>query len=274
MLVLKILPRLSKSAAFSRPKLRGTPTSPPRKPPMPHDDGSATDRASAWRARKNRRRLHTACSEPARANCSVCLRLHWVGAFFLFLATAVAALTGLPGCQCAGNTALAPTTTPNGRVPAPSDCGLANRRRLHTVCSEPARASCSVCLRLHWVGAFFLFLATAQQWLPGRVCSGARAALLWHPLERRMVEYQHQVIVDLQTGVDCTQRAVSPPGRTAACATLCLWRVGAFSKKKGWSALLLAPTQVTAPEAGDSHTGADCTHVVESWNRAHSDTMQ
>ena len=106
------------------------------------------------------------------------------------------------------------------------------KRRLHTACSEPARANCSVCLRLHWVGAFFLFLATAQQWLPGRVCPGARATLLWHPLLRRMVEYQHQVIVDLQTGVDCTQRAVSPPGRTAACATLCLWRVGAFSKNR------------------------------------------
>jgi hypothetical protein len=95
MLVLKILPRLSKSAAFSRPKLWGTPTSPPRKPPLPHNDGSATDRTSAWRARKNRRRLHTACSEPARANCSVCLRLHWVGAFFLsFFATA------RPNCGC------------------------------------------------------------------------------------------------------------------------------------------------------------------------------
>ena len=107
----------------------------------------------------------------------------------------VAAWTGLPGC--AGYTALAPTPTPNGGVPAPSDCGLANWRRLHTACSEPARANCSMC----------------------------------HPV------------------------------------------LGAFSKK-GWSALLLAPTQVTAPEAGDSHTGADCTHVVESWNRAHSDTMQ
>jgi hypothetical protein len=129
----------------------------PRKPPMPHDDGSATDYASTLTARKIKRRLHTACSEPARANCSVCLRLHWVGAFFLFFATA--------------------------------------------------------------------------QPLPGRVCPGAQATLLWHPLLRRVVEYQHQVIKDLQTGVDCTQRAVSPPGRTAACATLCLWRVGTFSKK-------------------------------------------
>ena len=156
MLVLKIFPRLSKSAAFSRPKLRGTPTSPPRKPPMPHNDGSATDRASAWRARKNRRRLHTACSEPARANCSVCLRLHWVGAFFLFLQR--------PNSSCLDGFA---------RVPV-------------------------------------------------------RTTLLWHPQLRQMVEYQHQVIVDLQTGVDCTQRAVSPPGRTAACATLCL---GLFQKK-------------------------------------------
>jgi hypothetical protein len=181
MLVLKIFPRLSKSAAFSRPKLRGTPTSPPRKPPMPHNDGSATDRASAWRARKNRRRLHTACSEPARANCSVCLRLHWVGAFFLSL------------------------------------------------------------------------FATAQQWLPSRVSPGARAALLWHPLLRRMVEYQHQVIVDLQTGVDCTQCAVSPPGRTAACATLCLWRVGTFSKK----GLVLTAT--------GTHSG----HCTRGWGLAH-----
>ncbi len=49
---------------------------------------------------------------------------------------------------------------------------------------------------------------------------------------------------------------------------------GGSVKKKGWSALLLAPNKVTAPEAGDSHTGADCTHVADSWNRAHSDTMQ
>ena len=167
----------------------------PRKPPMSHNDGSATDRASAWRARKNRRRLHTACSEPGRANCSVCLRLHWVGAFFLSWqrpSPTVAASTGSPGC--AGYTALAPTTTPNGRVPALRDCGLANCRRLHTACSEPARANCSVCLRLHWVGAFFLLLfcnGPAQLWLPQRVRPGARATLLWHPLLRRMVEYQH-----------------------------------------------------------------------------------
>jgi len=141
---------------------------------------------------------------------------------------------------------------------------------LHTGCSEPARANCSVCLRLHWVGAFFFFFfATAQQWLP----PGARAALLWHPLERRMVEYQHQVIVDLQTGVDCTQRAVSPPGRTAACATLCLWRVGAFSKKRAglhcyWHPLrslhlrLGTCTQVqiarTWLKAGTQHTATRC----------------
>ena len=153
---------------------------------MPHDDGSATDRASAWRARKTKRRLHTACSEPARANCSVCLRLHWVGAFFFF-------------------------------------------------CNGPA-----------------------QLWLPQRVRHGvrpgARATLLWHPLLHRMVEYQHQVIVDLQTPVDCTQRAVSPPGRTAACATLCLWRVGAFSKKKG--------LVCTA-------TGAHSGHCTRGWGLAH-----
>ena len=156
----------------------------PRKPPMPHNDGSATDRASAWRARKNRRRLHTACSEPARANCSVCLRLHWVGVCFLSFF-----------CNC-----------------------------------------------------------PAQLWLPQRVRPGARATLLWHPLLRRMVEYQHQVIVDLQTGVDCTQCAVSPPGRTAACATLCLWRVGAFSKKKG--------LVCTA-------TGAHSGHCTRGWGLAH-----
>ena len=152
---------------------------------MPHNDGSATDRTSAWRARKNRRRLHTACSEPARANCSVCLRLHWVGAFFLLL-----------------------------------------------FCNGPA-----------------------QLWLPQRVRPGARATLLWHPLLRRVVEYQHQVIVDLQTGVDCTQCAVSPPGRTAACVTLCLWRVGvgAFSKK----GLVLTAT--------GTHSG----HCTRGWGLAH-----
>ena len=63
--------------------------------------------------------------------------------FFFCNGPTVAAFTGFPGC--AGYTALAPTTTPNGGVPAPSDCGLANWRRLHTVCSEPARANCSMC---------------------------------------------------------------------------------------------------------------------------------
>jgi hypothetical protein len=176
---------------------------PPRKPPMPHDDGSATDRASAWRARRSSTDCtQRAVSPPGRTAACAC---DCVGLGGLFSSSflqrpgpTVAAFTGLPG---------------------------------------------------------------------------ARATLLWHPLLRRVVEYQHQVIVDLQTGVDCTQRAVSPPGRTAACATLCLWRVGTFSKK-GWSSLLLAPNEVTAPEAGDSHTGADCSHVAESWNRAHSDTMQ
>jgi len=172
----------------------------------------------------------------------------------------VAASTGSPGC--AGYTALAPTPTPSGGVPAPSDCGLANRRRLHTVCSEPARANCSVCLRLHWVGAFFLSLfATAQQCLPSRVSPGARATLLWHPLLRRMVEYQHQVIVDLQIGIDCTQCAVSPPGRTAACATLCL---GLFQKRAGLHCYWRQRGHCT--RGWGLATGADCTHVVESWN--------
>ena len=95
MLVLKILPDFRKVQLFpaQNPGARQLPH--PRKPPMPHDDGSATDRAGAWRARKTKRRLHTACSEPARANCSVCLRLHWVGVCFLsFYATAQ------PNCGC------------------------------------------------------------------------------------------------------------------------------------------------------------------------------
>jgi hypothetical protein len=87
-----------------------------------------------------------AVSPPGRtAACACdCIGLGFV--FFLFMqrpSPTVAASTGSPGC--AGYTALAPTTTPNGRVPAPSDCGLANWRRLHTVCSEPARANCSMC---------------------------------------------------------------------------------------------------------------------------------
>ena len=146
----------------------------------------------------------------------------------------VAASTGSPGC--AGYTALAPTTTPNGRVPALRDCGLANCRRLHTACSEPARANCSVCLRLHWVGAFFLLLfcnGPAQLWLPQRVRPGARATLLWHPLLRRVVEYQHQVIVDLQTGVDCTQCAVSPPGSMCDPVLVAGWGWGFFEKRAG-----------------------------------------
>ena len=132
----------------------------PRKPPLPHNDGSATDRASAWRACKS-------------------------------------------SADCAQR-----AVSPPGRT---------------------AACACD-CVGLGFV--FFLGNGRAQLWLPGRVCPGARATLLWHPLLRRMVEYQHQVIVDLQIGIDCTQCAVSPPGRTAACATLCLWRVGAFSKKK------------------------------------------
>ena len=162
----------------------------------------------------NCRRLHTACSEPARANCSVCLRLHWVGAFFLFLATAVAALTGLPGCQCAGNTALAPTTTPNGRVPAPSDCGLANRRRLHTVCSEPARANCSVCdlvLVAGWGWGFFEKRA-------GPHC-------YWHPLrslhQRLGTRTQVQIARTwLKAGTEPTATRCSEPGR--AICIVCL----------------------------------------------------
>ena len=157
MLVLKIFPRLSKSAAFSRPKLWGTPTSPPRKPPLPHDDGSATDRASAWRARKSSADCtQRAVSPPGRTAACACDCIG-LGLFFFFLqppSPTVAASTGSPGC--AGYTALAPTPTPSGGVPAPSDCGLANRRRLHTVCSEPARANCSMC-HLVWrvgVGAF------------------------------------------------------------------------------------------------------------------------
>ena len=145
--VLKIFPRLSKSAAFSRPKLRGTPTSHPRKPPMSHNDGSATDRASAWRARKSSADCtQRAVSPPGRTAACACDCIGLGLFFFLFLqrpGPTVAASTGSPGC--AGYTALAPTTTPNGRVPAPSDCGLANWRRLHTACSEPARANCSMC---------------------------------------------------------------------------------------------------------------------------------
>ena len=149
----------------------------PRKPPMPHNDGSATDRASAWRARKS--------SADWRANCSVCLRLHWVGGSFFFPATAQQWLPGrgCPGAlHCSGT-----TTTPNGRVPALRDCGLANWRGLHTACSEPARANCSMC----------------------------------HPV------------------------------------------LGAFSKK-GWSALLLAPNEVTAPEAGDSQQ----VQIARTWLKA------
>ena len=145
-----------------------------------------------------------AVSPPGRTAACACDCIGLGIVFFCFFlqrpGTTVAASTGSPGC--AGYTALAPTTTPNGRVPALRDCGLANCRRLHTACSEPARANCSMCDPVLVAG----------------------------------------------------------------------W--GFFKKKKGWSALLLAPTQVTAPEAGDLHTGADCTQVAESWNRAHSDTMQ
>ena len=133
------------------------------------------------------------------------------GFFFSCNGPTVAALTGLPGC--AGYTALALTTTPNGGVPAPSDCGLANCLRLHTACSEPARANCSMCDPVLVAGWGFS--------KKGLVCTATGS----------------------QRG-HCT---------------------------RGWG---LAPTEVTAPEAGDSHSGAHCTHVVESWNREHGDTMQ
>ena len=101
-----------------------------------------------------------AVSPPGRTAACACDCIGLGLFFFHFLqrpGPTVAASTGSPGC--AGYTALAPTTTPNGRVPALRDCGLANCRRLHTVCSEPARANCSMCDpvlvgKLWRVGAF------------------------------------------------------------------------------------------------------------------------
>ena len=151
-----------------------------------------------------------AVSPPGRTAACAC---DCIGLGLCFLSLFATAQQWLPSRVCPGAsahyTALAPTTTPNGRVPTPSDCGLANWRRLHTACSEPARANCSMCHPV--LGAF----------------SKKRAGLhcYWHPtrsLHQRLgTRTQVQIARTWQkAGTEPTATRCSEPGR--AICIVCL----------------------------------------------------
>ena len=73
MLVLKILLDFRKVQLFPAQNYGARQLPHPRKPPMPHNDGSATDRASAWRARKTGADCtQRAVSPPGRTAACAC----------------------------------------------------------------------------------------------------------------------------------------------------------------------------------------------------------